>query len=239
MNRIREVFGVDRVVLPVVHPLGHDEALASVEIAHNAGAKGVFVINQGMDDAETLALVGEIRDRFPALWLGLNLVGYAPVAALGQALEACGRIDGIWTDNARLDERVPEQPGAAEFVAARRARNWQGLYFGGVAFKYQREVASEDLGPATKLAMSYMDVACTSGSGTGKAAEVSKVVAMREGVGSEGAIALASGITADNVTTFLPYVDAFLVGTGIEERFGVLDPDKLDALLAAVREWRV
>jgi predicted TIM-barrel enzyme len=79
-----------------------------------------------------------------------------------------------------------------------------------------------------------MDVVCTSGPGTGKAADVSKVVAMREAVGTAGAIALASGVTAENVSIYLPYVDAFLVGTGIEARFGVLDPAKLAALLAAV-----
>jgi hypothetical protein len=59
MSRIRDVFGVDRVVLPVVHPIGRDEALASVELAHAAGAKGVFTINQGMTDDQVLALVGE------------------------------------------------------------------------------------------------------------------------------------------------------------------------------------
>jgi predicted TIM-barrel enzyme len=82
--------------------------------------------------------------------------------------------------------------------------------------------------------MSYMDAVCTSGPGTGKAADVSKIATMHKAVGSEGAIALASGVTAENVSTYLPYVDAFLVGTGIEARFGVLDAAKLAAPLAAV-----
>lgn len=235
MNRIREVFGVDRVVLPVVHPVGLAEALASVEVAHTAGVKGVFVINQGMNDGDTLALVREIWRRYPALWVGVNLLGRSPADALGDALDACGRIDGIWSDNALVDERTTEQPAAGEFVAARRARGWTGLYFGGVAFKYQRDVAPDTLGHATVLATSYMDVACTSGPGTGKAAQLDKLIAMRKAVGPEGAIALASGVTAENVSTYLPYVDAFLVGTGIEARFGVLDAGKLTALLAALK----
>jgi predicted TIM-barrel enzyme len=235
MNRIREVFGVDRVVLPVIHPIGLAEALASVEVAHAAGAKGVFTINQGMNDAEVLALVREIWRRYPALWVGVNLLGHSPSAALGDALDACGRIDGIWSDNALVDERATDQPAASELLAARRARGWTGLYFGGVAFKYQREVAGDALGRAAVLATSYMDVVCTSGPGTGKAADVAKVIAMRQAIGPEGAIALASGITAENVTAYLPYVDAFLVGTGIEARLGVLDPGKLAALLAVLQ----
>jgi len=118
-------------------------------------------------------------------------------------------------------------------VEARRSRGWTGLYFGGVAFKYQREVAADALGRASVVAMSYMDVVCTSGPGTGKAADVAKVIAMREAIGPDGAIALASGVTAENVAAYLPYVDAFLVGTGIEARFGVLDRAKLADLLAA------
>src|SRR3954465_4469814 len=127
MNRIREVFGVDRVVLPVVHPIGRTEALASVDVAQAAGAKGMFVINQGMNDVDTLALVREIRRRHPSLWVGVNLLGRSPARALGDALDTCGRIYGIWSDNALLDERLAEQPAAAEFIAARRARGWTGL----------------------------------------------------------------------------------------------------------------
>jgi predicted TIM-barrel enzyme len=235
MNRIREVFGVDRVVLPVVHPLNRDAALASVEIAHAAGAKGVFTINQGMNDAEVLALVREIHQRYPSLWLGVNLLGYAPAQMLTTLLDACGRIDGIWVDNAGIDERGGEQPLSAALVATRRTRGWNGLYFGGVAFKYQREVADDDLGRAATIAAPSMDVVCTSGPGTGKAANVDKVIAMRHALGADGAIALASGVTADNVASYLPYVDAFLVGTGIEATFGVLDRGKLTALLAAVQ----
>jgi hypothetical protein len=53
-------------------------------------------------------------------------------------------------------------------------------------------------------------------------------------MGEGGAMAFASGVTAENVSGYLPYVNAFLVGTGIEAGFGVLDAAKLRALLAAV-----
>ncbi len=38
------------------------------------------------------------------------------------------------------------------------------------------------------------------------------------------------GVTSDNIDRFLPHVDAYLVGTGIEQRFGVLDPDEIARL---------
>jgi hypothetical protein len=208
-----------------------NEMLGKFPDGQREHARQVLARASGFGRMESL---NPLRDALqPHLDAGKKL--NSPAEALGDALGACGRIDGIWSDNALVDERATDQPAAAEFVAARRARGWTGLYFGGVAFKYQREVAGDALGRATALAMSYMDVACTSGPGTGKAADVDKVIAMRQAIGPEGAIALASGVTAENVGTYLPYVDAFLVGTGIEARFGVLDPCKLAALLAAVK----
>jgi predicted TIM-barrel enzyme len=237
MNRVAEVFGVSRVLLPVVHPIGRAEALASVEVAVAAGVKGVFLINQGMSDEKVLALINEVRGLYPRLWVGLNLLGSSPEETLRRGLAACaGRLDGIWTDDADIHEDRESQPRAQRFVAARQQLGWTGLLFGGVAFKYQREVPADKLGRAAAVAAGYMDVVCTSGPGTGQEAQVEKVAALRAGLGSTGALALASGVTAHNVGRFLPHVDAFLVGTGIEQKFGVLDPDKvvtLQRLIAA------
>ncbi len=60
---------------------------------------------------------------------------------------------------------------------------------------------------------------------------------MREAIGDH-ALAVASGITPENVGDFLPYVDAFLVASGIEKRFGYFDAGKLGALADAIHAWR-
>ncbi len=231
MNRIEEVFGASRVLLPVIHPVTRDVAMESVRVASGVGVKGVFLINQGMGADEVLGLVMEVRVRFPALWVGVNLLGFAAAEALERGLAGCaGRLDGIWGDNALVDEDAAEQPAAQAFVDARRARKWNGLYFGGVAFKYQREVPADKLGRAAAVALPFVDVVCTSGPGTGQAADVDKVAAMRAGIADGGALALASGVTEDNVAGFLPHVDAFLVGTGIERELGVLEPARVERL---------
>ncbi len=235
-NRIEEVFGTRRVLLPVVHPVGQREALASVRVAVEAGCKGVFLIDQGMTADQVLALVMVVRREHPALWVGLNLLGRSPAEVLRLGLDACaGRLDGIWSDNAGIDGDGAAPAGAAvAFRDARRERAWTGLYFGGVAFKYQRPVAPERLAAVAATAVGYMDVVCTSGPGTGKAAEVGKVAAMRNGMGAAPALALASGIDEGNVRDYLPYVDAYLVGTGIEHEFGVLDPARVARLQAVL-----
>lgn len=236
MKRIAHVFGRERVLLPVVHPVTRDRAFTAVDVAVAAGADGVFLIDQGLNEREVVALIGEVYRRHPALWVGVNLLSRTPADALAFVLEANGRIDGIWTDNAGIDERSTDQVRAKQFVDARQRLGWKGLYFGGVAFKYQREVPRADLGRASALAADYMDVICTSGVGTGHAADPAKPRAMREGA-RDTALALASGVTTDNVSEYLPHVDAYLVGTGIERELGVLDHDATKRLATTIHAF--
>jgi predicted TIM-barrel enzyme len=238
MNRILETFGVPRVLLPVIHPVTREAALHSIGIASDAGCRGVWLIDQGMSAEDVLRLVLTVRDLWPALWVGVNLLRHHPSKALRRALADCdGRIDGIWSDDAGIDEKHGIQHHAEYFVRERQTHHWQGLYFGGVAFKCQSPVDDEDLPGAAAAALPMMDVVCTSGPGTGQPASVAKVVAMREGLGPTGALALASGVDEENVADYLPHVDAFLVGTGIERTLGALDAGKAARLQAAIAAY--
>jgi hypothetical protein len=237
-DRLRETFGRSRVFLPVIHPVEWDAALAAVELVVAADAPGIFLINQGLDAEDVLRLVLQVRRKHPLLWVGVNLLGYSPAQALEAALAACeGRLDGLWSDNAGIDESQPpeRQPAGLAFAAARERLGWKGLYFGGVAFKYQRPVAHEALPAAARAAAPYLDVLCTSGPGTGQKADVAKIEALH----AAGALplALASGVTVDNVANYLPYVSAFLVGTGIEHQLGILDPVRVTALAQAIASY--
>ena len=239
MNRIDEVFGKSPVLLPVIHPISRETALESIRIAQACGVPGVFLIDQGMSERDVLQLAREVRDQYPSLWIGLNLLSRTAPKTLTTTYNRGWRVDGIWSDWAGIEEhRVvgSSHPEAEAFMNARRAASWDGLYFGGVAFKYQREVAPWDLSVAAEMSIPYMDVLCTSGPGTGHAADIEKVRTLRAGLGDH-AMALASGVTPENVRSYMPYVQAFLVGTGIEKQLGVLDPAKIEALMKAMQRY--
>jgi predicted TIM-barrel enzyme len=93
-----------------------------------------------------------------------------------------------------------------------------------------------DLAKAARRAAPWIDVVTTSGPGTGKAAAPAKVRAMKEALG-EHPLALASGVTPENVTDYLPWVDGFLVATGISYTFEDLDPARVRDLVRIVRAW--
>ncbi|MDD5708063.1 MAG: adenine phosphoribosyltransferase [Kiritimatiellae bacterium] len=237
-NVLHRVFGRSRVFLPVIHPVTKETATQSIDVAVRSGADGVFLINQGLSSAEVLDFIPEVHRRHAALWIGVNLLGSDPEEVIG--LIASLPVGGIWSDNADIDERSDAQPAGERFWQARQKTGWQGLYFGGVAFKYQREVPAARLPDAARRASPWMDVITSSGPGTGYAASVEKARALRSGAGKHP-LALASGVSPENVAGFLPYVDAYLVASEIEtaKYSGRLVPERTKLLADRIHEWTV
>ena len=219
-------------VFPVIHALDKEQVVRNAGIAKDAGASGVFVINHEMSVDEMLLLAFEAH--LAIEWVGFNCLGYSALNAMKPVPHY---VAGLWTDNAGIDETTDNQAYAKSVKAVKTAYLWRGEYFGGVAFKYQDPVT--DLRVATKQASGYMDVITTSGPATGQAADVEKLRIMHsvfDGWVARPRIAVASGITPENVEFFLPYVDDFLVATGISFDFHELDPAKVKALVEKVKD---
>ena len=97
--------------------------------------------------------------------------------------------------------------------------------------------ADTEVGKAASLAAKFMNVVTTSGSATGVAASIKKISDMRKGCGNV-AMALASGVTPENASQYIPLVDGILVATGVSppRDFYNLDPARLRALLQVCRD---
>lgn len=230
-DRYRQAFPGRHAVLPVVHVDSLDQADRNTRVARDAGADGVFLINHGMADEALLDIHAAVADAHPDWWVGVNCLGLSPEQVFGVVSPKVG---GVWVDNAGIEEGEAAQPYADRVAAVRRARAAGCLYFGGVAFKYQRPV--EDLEAACRVAARYMDVVTTSGPGTGHPAEVEKIRRMRRALGGTP-LAIASGVTPDNVAGYLPHADGFLVATGISRSFTELDPPRVRSLVERVRSF--
>ena len=220
-------------ILPVIHCESTEQTLRNTRIALEGGCDGVFLINHRVSAKTLLQILDAAKEAFPDAWIGANFLGL-PVVDVLRTLPLEG-IDGIWTDNACVDERRDDQPEADGISQAIGEANWKGAYFGGVAFKYQRPV--DDLAGAARIASGYMDVVCTSGPGTGHAADVDKLRTMCEALKAGTLLAVASGITPENVSEALPFVDIFMVATGISHSFTELDPSRVASLVNNVRQY--
>lgn len=210
VTNFRKIFMTEQVVLPVIHVENLRQALKNAEIANKAGADGVFLISMiGMWGEDLLDIQRAVKNEFPIWWVGVNLLGEYP-ANIFSKLDKC--VSGLWVDNARIDERMEHQTEAESISSARENSKWDGLYFGGVAFKYQRQVS--DLALAAKIATRNMDVITTSGPGTGQAADFDKIATMKASVG-DFPVAVASGVTPENVSTYRNVADCYLVATSL------------------------
>ena len=222
---------VGPAVFPVIHVQDTPQAVRNISVAVTEGAQGAFLINHDFGVEDFLPIIREARGEFPALWLGINFLGvtgkdaFPVLASLKE--EGCD-IDAYWADDARIDEAAApdQQVEPEEILAVKQSSGWRGLYFGGTAFKKQREVSPGDYTVAASIASQQMDVVTTSGVATGKQAELSKVRTFRSAMG-EAPLALASGVTPGNIDDYAADVDAVLVATGVNMPGDFYNIDKM------------
>ncbi len=227
MSTFKEVFRGKHTFFAVVHVEGGTQALHNARIAEREGADGIFLINHSISHASLLECYEVVRNQLPDLWVGLNCLdlGRSPFRVIPN------NTAGLWIDNAGIKEDRDPTMEARELATIRKSSGWQGIYFGGVAFKYQSEVT--DVAKVARLAVPFVDVVTTSGTGTGKAADVAKIQKMKEAIGDHP-LAIASGITPENVHEYMPYADCFLVATGISDSPAELNTARVRKLSQAL-----
>ncbi len=207
--------------LPVVHVLNLEQTMRQLKIAFSSNADGVFLIGHGIRYYELFDIYSHVREVYPRKWIGLNCLDLQPLEIYLRIPEG---VNGVWVDNAYINEEldISEQQYPLQVKNLINKTKWKGLYFGGVAFKYQKRV--NDIIMATKIACQYMDVVTTSGIGTGLAAEPEKIKIMSSIVKKyDKKLGIASGITFNNVEDYKS-VNYFLVATGISKDFHTFNP---------------
>lgn len=225
------------VVLPVIHVLDTPRTLRNVEMLLEAGAQGCFLINHDFEPDKFLPIIRDTRAAFPSLWMAVNFLAVTGADAfpiLGDLQRDGVQVDAYWADDACIDEDGANVKAKA-IAQARDASGWDGLYFGGTAFKKQRHVDPDRYADAAREACAFMDVITTSGVATGQEADLGKIETFRAAIGDRP-LALASGISPDNAESYAD-VDCFMVATGINVpgNFYDIDPHRLARLMAITR----
>ncbi|MFZ1075486.1 MAG: BtpA/SgcQ family protein [Minisyncoccia bacterium] len=233
MSRFTDAFPSGKAFLPVIHVATEVQTKRNVATAFNNGADGVFLIAHGHEaNAQWLrSIYDDIRSRLPQHWIGLNFLDLSSARAIRTVPK---NASALWVDDVGITD-TSSTDVLAELSRLHDRYCPDSLLFGGVAFKYQTPVS--DPAKAARLAAPYIDVITTSGNRTGDAPDITKIHAMRAAIGSHP-LAIASGMTPENVGQFAPYADCFLVATGIGRTFHELDPMKVEAFAKALQPYR-
>lgn len=242
------IFKNKKTLLPVIHVVNEEDTLYNINLINKYNIEGCFLISHGdLDYNELIKLGTKIKNDNPNLWIGYNFLDIEEEKIFNTLKELKFFPDGIWLDNSFVGLKgcndIVEQMNRDLFFY--RTSGFNGLYFGGFAFKYQRQ--PESLEKATREAVSKLNVITTSGTGTGKSADIDKIKTIYKNsimldavIGKEvfKPIGIASGITVDNVKDYLPFVDNFLVATGISKTDTLFDEDKLKILNEIISSYK-
>lgn len=221
-------------IFPVIHHVDSRTTRNEAELAFQMGADGVFLISHygdkpayaGIADDETLmSLAKQLKAEHSNAAIGINCLSWSPVKTAKRAV--LNGLDMVWADSMGVDSTGLSREGVE--MRALAASNPDTLFFASVAFKYMP--FEPDPVSAAMHARLAGFIPTTSGSATGEAPDVSKIAAMSEA----GALAIASGMTPENVDLYAAYLSHILVATGISADEHHLDPQKLASFIKRVR----
>lgn len=216
-------------VFPVIHHLDVMTSVAQAAIAFANDVDGVFLISHNwMKEHELFEVLPIIREMYPLKFVGVNFLSYHAYEAFDRAAGA--QFDAVWMDHAGVSSAGLTESGK-DLQELRTAFISRMEVFASVAFKYQ--AVEPNPVKAAFLADSYGYIATTSGPATGHPPELDKIKAMS--AATAGKLAIASGMTPENVHLFAPYLSHILVATGIAQDDHHIDKAKLIDFLAAAR----
>lgn len=211
-------------IYPVIHYLNPNLALEQVAVARRCGADGVFLISHHGDDDELVEVAARAKRQHPDFRVGINLLSQDAVYACHRA-DAFG-LDMVWADDMGVDSRGGNAMADSLALFARTHPAIQ--LFASVAFKYRPHEPDPPLAAIRAQRLGF--VPTTSGSATGHAPEVRKIADMSVATG--GQLAIASGMTAENVRDYASYLSDLLVATGVGLDDYRMDPKRLLMLIA-------
>lgn len=221
---------MDYTVLPVIHFQNTDQALRNAEIAFDAGCPGVLLISMDGEDELLGPAAKEVKRRWGDKLVGVNYLSLSALSAL--RLNLAHGFDLTWTDNAGVHSTGLGT--LAHLVADELKATPEHTFFGACGFKGQR--AEPDTAAAAVMAAGLRMLPTTSGSATGVAADLQKIRSIRAALGT-GPLAVASGITPENVLDYAPFVSHFLVATGVSDDFYNFNFEKLAVLVSRLRNF--
>jgi hypothetical protein len=194
-------------IYPIVNYLDRPVAFAQATIASLAGAHGLFLKADNGNDDELVAVAADIKRQYPFLDIGVSLMSKsAPVAV---AMAANSGLDMVWADMGVTHKGLTSTGMELSRLATShpRLRLFSSLVIG----HHAMEIESAQAANNAKIAGFVPTASSTEAGAAPNLASVIRVSTL-----VAGNLAVASGLTPDNISSYAPYVDhALATGIGI------------------------
>jgi BtpA family len=212
---------------------GLAECLQDLENSFNNGADAI--VFEGHDYKKMDGLFTEIRKKYPTQVIGVDFLGpdenlYTYKETFDLAKKH--KLQIAWTDFSGVDQIKEANDANLHDIQANTDPNI--FYVSGVHMKYSNLMdANKTIEKSALQAMGFVDGIILTGPKTGVAADPEKAIRVKKVV-HDYPVGLASGVSAENIKPFLPYIDFVLVNTSIADKNHRIIPDKVKALRKAM-----
>lgn len=177
----------------------------------------------------------EIRKRYPKHVLGVNFLGgdanlhtYKETFALAKK----HKMQIAWTDFSGVD--LIKEAAEVSLHSIMSEKPADVFYVSGIHMKYSTLLdPKKTIEQSATQAMGWVDGIIITGPKTGVPTDPEKANRARAVIGTYP-LGVASGVSAENVSTLLPYIDFALVNTSISEKNHRIIGEKVKALRAAL-----
>lgn len=203
--KINKIFNkCTNICLPVIHCINFNQVYENIIIAIKAKCDGVFLVNHDITFIKLIKIYKKIKLLFPFLWIGVNLLDVLPMNIFEIMNQYNVNFDGIWTDHF-----YPKKKYMDYILSSMMKYDWNGLYFGAVAFKYRTQY---DIKESVNLITLYTDIIITSGEETGLAITDQKLAQFDNNIYP---LALASGINSNNYSKYKNKINFYIFNTSV------------------------
>jgi hypothetical protein len=234
VNRVRRVFGkINNIILPVLSCFTEEQFKTNIiklnKYVVNDKISGIWLMTTNTDIDTIKKIILWTRENYSNFWIGVNLLGESIIKVLKFIKE--NNPDGIWIDNSHVSGGIIQNiPNL--FIDQLKRMKWNGLYFGGVLFKYIPEIGNRD--EIVQNAIEFMDVLTTTGEGTGIAIAQEKLNQVYEITKKKICIGVASGISDENIASIKNKCNIFIVRTSIVDKSNNIILKKLNKLIKSL-----
>jgi hypothetical protein len=210
-----------------------EDAFKDLETSFANGADAI--VFEGSDYEKLDKYMTEIRKKYPKAVLGVNFLGgEKDLNTYKQTFELAKKhkCQIAWTDFSGID-LINEAP---EFSLheAMALKPDDVFYVSGIHMKYSTlKDPAKPIEKSATQAMGWVDGIVITGPKTGVATDPDRAKRARSVIG-DYPMGAASGVSAENVSTILKYIDYALVNTSIADKDHRIIGEKLKALRAAM-----
>ena len=204
----------NKLFIVALHTQNQAQVFEQAGIILENGADGIILVNNGGilkssgESPNIFSVAVKLKQLYPETLIGINPLGIETIDALTYVPSS---LDFLWVDNGGIEEAENEAflNRDIAFTLERAKPN----YLGSVLFKYQPQPINPE--KVVMAAAKHFHAVITSGEATGSAPAIEKIQQIREWIGPYAKLGIASGMSSENVTLFLPYVDMVIVATSL------------------------